>query len=190
MSGLVAGCGGDEKEDEADSDAEVEQDAAAEEQAPSFITLDAIDRIVREIDSGAERQNNAWAFQVQNRPVYVITDPPADRMRIQVPVTRAERLDARDWQRVMSANFDTAIDARYATGQQVLWTVFVHRLSTLTHDDFVSGLRQCLNLMATYGTSYASTGSAFTGGDLYRRQQQGQMPGQGGSGGDDGGGGR
>lgn len=184
-AGLLAACGDGEDAAEPDTDeaAEATQAEEAEQEEPSFVTLDGIDTFLRNIDETVQRQDTAWLLRVRGHPVYVISDPPADRIRIQVPVTQASRLDPGDWQRVMSANFDTAIDARYAAAQNVLWTVFVHRLSTLTEQDFVSGLRQCLNLMATYGTAYASMNQAFTGGDLYEeREGQAAPPGNGGGG--------
>lgn len=153
---LLAGCGGDDPEQ-----ADRERDPVDLE----FISLDLIDETVRGLDPNAQRQDTAWQFQVRGYPVFVIADPSADRIRIQVPVTQSARLTARDWRRVTSANFDTAIDARYAAARDILWSVFVHRFSTLTKEDFLSGLQQCLNLMATYGTAYASTNQVFSGGD-------------------------
>jgi len=160
---LLAGCGGGDPE-------AVNEDREPADQTPDsgeleFISVKMIDETVRNLDPEAQRQNTAWQFRVKGHPVFVIADPSADRIRVQVPVIQSARLTARDWRRVTSANFDTAIDARYAAARDVLWSVFVHRFSTLTKEDFLSGLQQCLNLMATYGTAYASTNQVFSGGD-------------------------
>jgi len=142
------------------------ENGASQIDGPVFVSLDGIERFVRNVGSSIQRRGDAWQFRVQGQPVMVIADPPADRIRIQTPVTESAKLGPQDWRRVMSANFDTAVDARYAAARDILWSVFVHRFSTLTREDFVSGLRQCLNLVATYGGAYASTGQAFGGGDL------------------------
>jgi len=170
LAALLAGCGGEESEQESDQQQQQKQKEQDQEQQdggdkPQFVNIPMIDETVRGLDPDAQRQNTSWQFRIQGYPVFVIADPAADRIRVQVPVTQTSRLTAKDWRRVMSANFGTAIDARYASAQNVLWSVFVHRLSTLTKADFHSGIRQCLNLMATYGTAYASMNSVFSGGD-------------------------
>ena len=67
--------------------------------------------------------------------------------------------------RLMQANFDTALDARYAVAQGRLWGVFIHPLSPLEHDQFLSGLAQTVNLALSYGQSYSGGASVFGGGD-------------------------
>ena len=52
----------------------------------------------------------------------VITDENADRMRIIVPVTAAEVVSEDLLVRVMQANFDSALDARYAIAKDTLWS--------------------------------------------------------------------
>ena len=66
---------------------------------------------------------------------------------------------------MMQANFDSALDARYAVAKGVLWSAYLHPLSTLKADDFVSGLAQVVNLAATYGSTYSSGALTFGGGD-------------------------
>lgn len=169
VSVFLAGCGGEDPDSgNTDREAPPQEGGGGE---IDFVSVEMIDETIRGLDPDAERQNTTWRFQVQGYPVFVIADTDADRIRVQVPVTQTNRLTARDWRRVTSANFDTAIDARYAAAQNVLWAVFVHRFSTLTQEDFASGLQQCLNLMATYGTAYASTNRVFSGGDAANPEQ-------------------
>jgi hypothetical protein len=71
----------------------------------------------------------------------------------------------------MQANFDTALDARYAVAQGRLWGVFLHPLSPLERDQLLSGLAQTVNVALTYGESYSGGASVFGGGDsnqIYR----------------------
>ena len=74
--------------------------------------------------------------------------------------------------RLMQANFDSALDARYAIAQGALWSTFIHPLSSINDEDFVSGLGQTVNLVLTYGSSFASGGVVFGGGDSQVEQNQ------------------
>jgi hypothetical protein len=101
----------------------------------------------------------------RGHPVYVVTDEAADRMRIIVQIAPASQLTQEDLYRMMQANFDTALDARYAIAREVLWAAFIHPLSPLTDDAFRAGFQQAVTLAETYGTSYSSGGLRFQGGD-------------------------
>jgi hypothetical protein len=65
----------------------------------------------------------------------------------------------------MQANFDSALDARYAIAKETLWSAYIHPLSTLSDEDFLSGLGQTVNLVDTFGSSFSSGSSTFIGGD-------------------------
>ena len=55
----------------------------------------------------------------------------------------------------------------------MLWSTFLHRLSTLTEVDLLSGIGQTINTADTFGTSYSSGELVFGGGDsndIRRRQ--------------------
>jgi hypothetical protein len=74
--------------------------------------------------------------------------------------------------RLMQANFDSALDARYAVANGRLWGVFIHPLSPLEKNQFLSGLVQTVTVARTYGTGYTSGGAVFGGGDsneIYRK---------------------
>ena len=95
----------------------------------------------------------------------IITDPAADRMRIMIPIVMETSLGTERVKRIMQANFDSALDARYALAQGVLWATFIHPLSSLSDEEFLSGLSQTLNLVATYGSTYSSGLFVFGSGD-------------------------
>jgi hypothetical protein len=65
---------------------------------------------------------------------------------------------------LLGANFDRALDARYASGRGYLWSVFLHPLSSLTDSEFLDGVEQVVTLARNYGTSYASSNLLFQGG--------------------------
>lgn len=140
--------------------------AAAKEVGP--MNNARLDRLIRQVDGiegGIEGRPGFWRFNLQGRQVYVITDERADRMRIMSPVASAKDLKRDALMRAMQANFDTALDARYAVAKGALWSAFIHPLSPLDDAEFQAALRQVVTLAATYGSSYSSGGLRFGGGD-------------------------
>ncbi|MEM8697141.1 MAG: hypothetical protein AAGE05_14060 [Pseudomonadota bacterium] len=124
-----------------------------------------IDTALKGIDESIERQGNVWQFQIGERVVLVVTDPLAERMRILVPVAPAEAITAETAFRLLQANCDSALDARYAIAQDLLWGTFIHNLTSLSEQEFLSGLLQTLNIANTFGTTYSSGAMVFGGGD-------------------------
>ena len=131
-----------------------------------------IDASLKKIDKDIKRDTNIWQFTLAKHQVFVITDPIAERMRIMVPIGDAKALDQALLTRLMQANFDSALDARYAVAQDVLWGVFIHPLTSLDEKGFVSGLAQAIAVADNFGTSFSSGAVVFGGGDSTRLQAQ------------------
>ncbi|WP_299402961.1 hypothetical protein [uncultured Roseobacter sp.] len=129
------------------------------------MTLERLAEIILVIDAEAQLRGAAIEFTVQDIPVVVIADPRADRMRAMVPIRSAEGLNAEELMRLMQANFDSALDARYAVAQGRLWGVFIHPLSPLQHEQFLSAIAQTINVARTYGQTYSGGAQVFGGGD-------------------------
>ena len=131
-----------------------------------------IREIVQRIDPTAEFLPNGVSFRVESVPVTLVYDLNADRMRLISAVSSLGEVDNDMLLRLMQANFDSALDARYAIAQGALWSTFIHPLSSINDEDFVSGLGQTVNLVLTYGSSFASGGVVFGGGDSQVEQNQ------------------
>ena len=129
------------------------------------MTVETMGAIIAGMDPDMVQQGPVFQFTVFDVPVIVITDPRADRMRAMVPIRAADSLDADELMRLMQANFDSALDARYAVAQGRLWGVFIHPLSPLESDQFVSGIAQTVNVARTYGQTYSGGAQVFGGGD-------------------------
>lgn len=132
------------------------------------MTNERLDTLIQGIDGiegDIESQPGFWLFDYRGFQVYVITDEAADRMRIMVPVAGSDTLRKDGMFRLLQANFDTALDARYAIAQDTLWSAFLHPLSPLTDEQFYSGFMQSVTLAATFGTDYSSGALRFGGGD-------------------------
>lgn len=126
---------------------------------------EALDRLIRRVDEGARRERNTWQLHVDGTPVQVIADPGHDRMRIVAAVAEADALPAATMQRLLQANFDSALDARYGVARGLLWATYIHPLSPLGPEEFLSGLAQTVLLARNYGTSFSSGVLQFGGGD-------------------------
>lgn len=148
-------------------------DTPAQTQPLAPMTNARLEQLIRRIDPAAQGRPGFWQFAVEKRRVLVITDERADRMRIISEIAVADSIDPQQLYRLMQANFDSALDARYAIGRNVLWSTFLHPLKTLHEGDFISGVGQVINLAESYGSVYSSGGVTFGGGDsseLKRRE--------------------
>ena len=106
-----------------------------------------------------------WTLTLGGTSARVITDETADRMRIIIPVAEVDGLQADEFYRLLQANYESALDARYAIAQGVVWSVFIHPLSPLSEAELLSAIAQTFNAAATYGTTYTSGAFSFGGGD-------------------------
>lgn len=132
-----------------------------------------LDTLIRKIDPKATRPgDNQWQFVLNERPLMVVIDEGADRMRIMTPIIESKVLDEALLLRLMQANFDSALDARYAIAQDLVWGTFIHPLGELTPAFFLSGVGQVINVAESFGTTFSSGMFVFGGGDSGRLQQQ------------------
>ncbi len=121
--------------------------------------------LLRQIDENVAGENGLWRLKVRTFEVSIITDERADRMRIIVPIADANQMNQKLLYRLLQANFDSALDARYCVAKGILWSAFIHPLGALDEAQFLSGLQQTVTLAATFGTSYSSGLLMFRGGD-------------------------
>lgn len=147
-----------------------EPEVAPPAEAP--MTLQRLGEIVAALDPESQTNGRQFQLTIADVPILIVTDPLADRMRAMVPIRSVEDMTAEEVMRVMQANFDTALDARYAVAQGRLWGVFIHPLSPLEKDQFISGLGQAVNLAKTYGSLYTGGAMSFGGGDSVPLQRQ------------------
>lgn len=121
-----------------------------------LMDIDRLDDILKEQVEAISTQPNQWQFSINDISVIVVADPNANRMRIFSPVMDAKELTSEQIQKMMLANFHTALDARYAIANGSVVTTFIHPLSSLQEQDLLSALNQVSSLAATFGTSYTS----------------------------------
>ena len=139
--------------------------SAHAQDAEPHMTLDRMAEIVLALDPEAQVGRAGFSLSIDDIPVLIVTDVTANRMRAMVPIRSATTMTAEEVQRVMQANFDSALDARYAIAQGQLWGIFLHPFKELERDQFISGVAQTVNVAKTYGSLYSSGAGQFGAGD-------------------------
>ncbi len=129
------------------------------------MTTERLGELILNVDEEAVLDGTSWLFHVSELETVVVYDSAADRMRILIPIGSIDELEPEELVRLMQANFDSALDARYAIARGMLWGAFIHPLSTLTDEEFLVGLGQTVNVVMSYGTSYSSGMFIFGSGD-------------------------
>lgn len=141
------------------------KDGLTSENDSSPMTYERLAAIVGALDANATIGIRGMQFTVQEVPVTIIVDARANRMRAFSPFKTLDGVDGQTLYRMMQANFDSALDARYAIAKGYLISVFIHPLGELQKDQFIEGVGQVVNLVKTFGTAYTSGAMTFGGGD-------------------------
>ncbi len=102
----------------------------------------------------------------------VIYDIAADRMPIVIPIGATKGITNHELTRVMQADYDSALGARYAISNEQLWGVYIHPLNELSDDEFLAALGETAGFVISYGTSYSSGLFMFSGDDSAKIQQR------------------
>ncbi len=129
------------------------------------MTLPRMAELVLALDPDAQISGPGFSLVIDDIPVLIVTDVRANRMRAMVPIRSAHTMTPEQMQRVMQANFDSALDARYAVAQGQFWGVYLHPFKELERDQFISGVAQTVNVAKSYGSLYSSGAGQFGGGD-------------------------
>ena len=135
------------------------------EEAPTKMSGSALAEIIQKFDEDAKVEGNGVQFTLNKRELFMVYDSEANRMRIITPIAPAGLAQEEMLTRMLQANYDAVLDARYALGNDIIWATFLHPLSSLTQEDFLSGVAQTVTAAETFGSSYTSGAMVFGGGD-------------------------
>jgi hypothetical protein len=125
------------------------------------MTTQAMGKLLESYLEDLDGQPGFWRGVRNETPVFVFSDDSHDRMRIMAPVGVIEELDPDLLHVLLQANYDRALDARYAMRGNELWSVVVHPLATLATDDLPSLFDQVVLLVKNTGSTFASTELVF-----------------------------
>ena len=136
------------------------------------MTVARLGQIAGALDPGAVQHGHGWRLRIGGQVTLLTADAAAGRLRAMMPIARADDMDAAALRRMMQANFDSALDGRYAIARGLVWSVFVHPLQGLDKDHLIGGLAQAATLARTHGTFYSGGGEQFGGGDSPELQRE------------------
>jgi len=125
------------------------------------MTTTAMGKLLDSYLKDLEGENGFWRGNRDEVPVFVFSDDEHDRMRLMAPIGVVEELDPELLHVLLQANYDRALDARYAMRNKELWAVVVHPLATLATDDLPSLFDQVVMLVKNTGTTFSSTELVF-----------------------------
>ncbi|MEL6701192.1 MAG: hypothetical protein AAFO58_05870, partial [Pseudomonadota bacterium] len=125
------------------------------QEAEPPMDMDRMGEILRALDPDTTAFPSGFELTLADVPIMVVADPVADRMRAMIPIRSVAGMSGAELGRVLQANFDTALDARYAVANGRLWAVFIHPLSPLEQDQLISGIGQTVNIALSYGDTYS-----------------------------------
>ncbi len=125
------------------------------------MNVDRIRELIVDLDSDAKVDGNVIEFSFANRTLIMVAAPQANRMRIVSGVIEAQELSDDQLLSVLVSNYHLALDARYAVGNGVLFSTYVHPLAELNEELLLSAIRQVANLAATFGSTYTSGELSF-----------------------------
>jgi hypothetical protein len=128
------------------------------------MTTSAIGKLLDSYLTELEGEDGFWRGMREDIQVFVLSDDSHDRMRIMAPIGELKDLESKVLQLLLQANYDRALDAKYAMRGKEVWSVSVHPLATLAPDDFASFLDQVVRLVKNTGSSYASSDLVFGAG--------------------------
>jgi hypothetical protein len=125
------------------------------------MTHGTLARLLERLLEDMEGSDGFWHGQRNDVTVYVVSDVEHDRMRIMAPIGELRVTDSSFLSILLQANFDRALDAKYALRKKELWSVFMHPLSTIVPDDLGTFVDQVVQLVKNTGTTYASSDLIF-----------------------------
>ena len=143
-----------------------------EDESDTYMNNERMHDLLQRIDPDLEGELGYWAITFENFKAYVITDENMNRMRVIVPIVNVEDIDEEEYLRMLQANFDSAVDTRYCIADGIVWSAFIHPLSILSDEEFISGLAQAFTSAATFGSTYSSGILIFGGGDSGEEQRK------------------
>ncbi len=137
---------------------------SAEESQNLRTTPESLHSVISDYAMNVQVSNNVISFEFAGVNLFCVWDANADRMRLLTPITKIKDLDAETLITLLKANYHTVLDARYAIGNDVLYSAFIHPLSSITKKEIESAVRQVANTALTFGTTYNS-GELIFGAD-------------------------
>ena len=106
---------------------------------------DKLNGIIYTLSDTVQGESGGWQFIIDDTAFMCLTDQLHNRMRIISPIAEMGEVTDEQLLRCMEANFHSALDARYAISDGILWAAFIHPLQELTKDQVISAISQAVS---------------------------------------------
>ena len=120
------------------------------------MTQELLAKYIEDIAGSVRTSPNVVEFEYEGVEIACVSDATHDRMRLVAPITRLDSLEAVQLEILLTANFHTSLDARYALSKGVIYSAYLHPLASLTRGQLESAIRQVSALARNFGSSYSS----------------------------------
>lgn len=130
----------------------------------SALTPDAMVNRILQVGENTVQSGNIVEFDFKGLKMMLVFDESADRMRLVSPIAEVKNIGDDLLFMALEANFHSALDARYAISNNVVWSVFIHPLDDLSADLFDSAISQVAIAHATFGSDFTSGALVFPSG--------------------------
>ena len=120
-------------------------------------TQKQLEQHVRSLSDNVSGSKSFIEFEIDGIHLTLLSSVEHDRMRVISPIINYSALSPTDIETIMTANFHSALDARYAVSNGKVFSAYIHPLSTLTEDQLTSAILQVVNLKLSFGTTYSSS---------------------------------
>ena len=118
--------------------------------------------VITQEGTEVEMREPVISFKFKGISILCIFDVNADRMRFISAIAERSEISSAMLEQAMSANFHSALDARYCISNDIVYSAFIHPLGSLTHDFAASAISQVASAAATFGDEY--TGGTYVFG--------------------------
>ena len=113
--------------------------------------------IIQELtDDKILADGNVIEFEFRDLELLCIYDETHNRMRIISPIKEYSAVTEFEKDMMMQSNFHSALDARYAVSNGLLYSAFIHPLRSLSRLEVLSAIYQVSSLHISYGREYSS----------------------------------
>ncbi len=129
--------------------------------AQEKMTPELLQETIKALAEEVTAEGSTIQFSFKGVPMILIYDEQADRMRLVAPIIETKNLEEGMLEKAMEANYHSALDARYAISNDIVWSVFIHPLSDLRQSFFKSAILQVATARATFGDAYTSGALLF-----------------------------
>lgn len=122
-----------------------------------------LQRLIEQVATSVDGKPGYWRFEYKSRQLVAVSTEEYNRMRVMTPIVDDSQVSSEELRILLSANYDRAIDAKFAIAEDYLWALFNHPLRELTEGLFLDAVEQVKTLADNYGGSYASSSIVFSG---------------------------